>query len=475
MDHCLMAEGVGALFFLPSTIITEQKMETLTTTKSHIDWLRRIYFSNTDKRVALESGACLLKPNQHNERLFFVLKGTLVGYIEDDLDERFEIFRSGEDKLVGAYSFFSKTHQSYSTVVAEGETIVAYIDKSDLEREDINYGEFAEHILPIVVEEIYMRQLLAIRVSMDRQNTIRKLNQAEKLAALGQMAAGLAHELNNAIGVIEKKSEWLVHRISEYVREKAKYGLYQYFEKGLNRGHGLSSKDVRQRKMELEKRYKIPPNQAKAIAKIGLSNQELDPFRGELDQYLQRINYYYETGLAIHDMLIAARHASEVVRSVQQLGTDTRVHLSTIDINHTIRTALSILEEMTHKVELDLDLTPLPDITAHANDWTQVWVNLIKNAIEALSNHGTEYPCIKIASFYKDKMVSVTVEDNGPGIPKSLRQKIFQPNVTTKVNGLTFGLGLGLSIVQRIVESYNGEISVESEEGKTTFTVNIPI
>jgi signal transduction histidine kinase len=67
------------------------------------------------------------------------------------------------------------------------------------------------------------------------------------------------------------------------------------------------------------------------------------------------------------------------------------------------------------------------------------------------------------------------VEDNGPGIPKSLRQKIFQPNVTTKVNGLTFGLGLGLSIVQRIVESYNGEISVESEEGKTTFTVNIPI
>lgn len=450
-------------------------METLTRTEPHIDWLKRVYFSNVDKRIALDSGACLLKPNQHNERLFFVLKGTLVGFIEDDLDERFEIFRSGKNKLVGAYSFFSKTHQSYSTVIAEGETIVAYIDANDLQREDISYGEFAEHILPVVVEEIYMRQLLAIRVSMDRQNTIRRLNQAEKLAALGQMAAGLAHELNNAIGVIEKKSEWLVGRISEYVQEKDSRGLYPYFEKGLNQGHGLSSKEVRQRKNELEKRYKIPPNQAKSIAKIGLSNPELDRFSGELDHYLQRINYYYETGLAIHDMLIAARHASEVVRSVQQLGTDTRVHLNTIDINQTIRTALSILEDMTQKVDLNLDLNPLPNITAHANDWTQVWVNLIKNAIEALTSNQTKKPCITVKTKQKGKMVTVKVEDNGPGIPQSLRQKIFQPNVTTKVNGLTFGLGLGLSIVQRIVESYNGEISVESEEGKTTFTVNIPI
>lgn len=452
-----------------------QKMEVLTSTETHIDWLKRIYFSDIDKRIVLEPGACLLKPNQHNERLFFVLKGTLVGFIEDELDERFEIFRSGENKLVGAYSFFSKTHQSYSTVVAEGETVVAYIEASDLQREDISYGEFAEHILPVVVEEIYMRQLLAIRVSMDRQNTIRKLNQAEKLAALGQMAAGLAHELNNAIGVIEKKSEWLVGRISEYVQEKDSRGLYPYFEKGLNQGQRLSSMEVRQRKVELEKKFKLPPNQAKSIAKIGLSNDEIKPYSSELEQYLQRINYYYETGLAIHDMLIAARHASEVVRSVQQLGTDTRVHLNMIDLNQTIRAALSILDGMTQKVDLILELDPLPAIIAHPNDWTQVWVNLIKNAIEALISSKTPQPHIKIASYHKDKMLSIVVEDNGPGIPKSLQQKIFQPNVTTKVNGLTFGLGLGLSIVQRIVESYSGEISVESKEGKTAFTVNIPI
>ncbi len=450
-------------------------MNQITDTAPHIDWLKRIYFSDPDKRIALSSGEKLLMPGQQNDRLFFVLKGMLVGYIEDELEDRFEIFRSGENKLVGAYSFFSKTHKSYATVVAEGETIIAFIANEDLQRDDVSYGDFAERILPVVVEEIYMRQLLAIRMSMDRQNTIRKLNQAEKLAALGQMAAGLAHELNNAIGVIEKKSEWLVKRISEYVREKDTKGLYPYFEKGLHQGQQLSSAEVRQRKNELEKRYRLPANQAKAVAKIGLSNQEIDRYTSDLNHYLQRINYYYETGLAIHDMLIAAHHASEVVRSVQQLGTDTRVHLKEIDLNKTIKDALSILDDLNHKVEIQQHLQPIPTVIAHANDWTEVWVNIIKNAIEALAGSHTEEPVIKISTYFQDQHIWVAIEDNGPGIPQSLKQKIFQPNVTTKIDGLTFGLGLGLSIVQRIVQSYNGDIVVDSQKGRTVFTVKIPV
>ncbi len=449
-------------------------MTSTTNTAPHIEWLKRIYFSDPDKRIALAPGEQLLQPNQRNERLFFVLKGMLVGYIEDELDDRFEIFRSEKNKLVGAYSFFSKTHVSYATVEAEGETIVAYIESSDLEREDVTYGDFAERILPVIVEEIYMRQLLAIRVSMDRQNAIRKLNQAEKLAALGQMAAGLAHELNNAIGVIEKKSEWLVGRISEYIREKATKGMYPFFEKGLQEGQPLSSAEVRQRKNELEKRYRMPANQAKAVAKIGLNNQEIDRYLPDLDQHLQRINYYYETGLAIHDMLVAARHASEVVRSVQQLGTDTRVHLKEIDLNRTIKDALAILDDLSQPVDIKLQLGTLPTVTAHANDWTEVWVNLIKNAIEALNGSQTDHPLVTISSSFHQQHIWVSIEDNGPGIPPSLRHKIFQPNVTTKIDGLTFGLGLGLSIVQRIVQSYNGEVIVESEKGNTKFTVKIP-
>jgi hypothetical protein len=72
-------------------------------------------------------------------------------------------------------------------------------------------------------------------------------------------------------------------------------------------------------------------------------------------------------------------------------------------------------------------------------------------------------------------MVTVSITDNGPGIPENLRDKIFQPSFTTKKEGLSFGLGLGLSIVQKIVETYRGGISVESRPGRTTFTVQIPV
>ncbi|MCB0298951.1 MAG: histidine kinase, partial [Calditrichaeota bacterium] len=67
------------------------------------------------------------------------------------------------------------------------------------------------------------------------------------------------------------------------------------------------------------------------------------------------------------------------------------------------------------------------------------------------------------------------VEDNGPGIPEDIRANIFQPNFTTKVEGLSFGLGLGLTIVQRLVDSYSGKISVTSKPGKTVFKILLPV
>ncbi|MFQ5560714.1 MAG: ATP-binding protein [Nitrospinota bacterium] len=86
----------------------------------------------------------------------------------------------------------------------------------------------------------------------------------------------------------------------------------------------------------------------------------------------------------------------------------------------------------------------------------------------------TKDPAIRIESSLRDDTILVSVEDNGPGIPEENREKVFQPNVTTKVEGLSFGLGLGLSIVKRLVELYNGSINIRSKPGKTVFTVSFP-
>ncbi|MEL7121021.1 MAG: ATP-binding protein, partial [Bacteroidota bacterium] len=125
-------------------------------------------------------------------------------------------------------------------------------------------------------------------------------------------------------------------------------------------------------------------------------------------------------------------------------------------------------------IELDLQLEELPRIKANKKDWIEVWVNLIKNAVEALNSHQIQNPKITVASKYLGAHICVSITDNGPGIPQSLQSKIFRPNVTTKVNGLTFGLGLGLSIVQKIVQSYSGEIELQSKPWHTEFLVRIP-
>lgn len=452
-------------------------MKEQTAIDRHIDWLKRTYFSDPAKRITLADGEELLQPGQYNDRLFLILEGMLTGYIEHSTGDRFETFRSGKDNLVGAYSFFSNTHQSYSTVRAEGLTQVAYIAQRDITGEDgFAYGEFAARILPVIVDEIYIRQLLAQRMSIENQEAMKRLAQAEKLATLGQMAAGLAHELNNAIGVILRKAEWLSDRVSEYIQEKDTRNLYPFFQRGLQLGQSLGSRELRSRRRELENRFGFKPHIAKTLAKIGMPDTELQKYQRSIRQVADRANYYYETGLALHDMLIAARHANKVLGSVRELGASTRGAPIPTDINQTLLEAVSLLDEKLRRIKLKLHLgDALPEVTANPSDWVQVWVNIIKNAVEAMEETPSSQATLHIRSGSDDHTLTVAITDNGPGIPPGLRDEIFQPNFTTKKEGLSFGLGLGLSIVQKIVETYEGNIEVESHPGETTFRVRIPV
>jgi C4-dicarboxylate-specific signal transduction histidine kinase len=104
-----------------------------------------------------------------------------------------------------------------------------------------------------------------------------------------------------------------------------------------------------------------------------------------------------------------------------------------------------------------------------------VWINLIKNASESLHSNKRNDKKLHIVSDQKLNSIHVCICDNGGGIEKTNIDKIFQPNFTTKKGGLSFGLGLGLSIVQRIINSYDGSIQVESKNSETIFTIILPI
>lgn len=440
-----------------------------------ISWLKAHYFADPQKHLQLQAGDALLEPGQLNTRLFLILEGALLGYLEQSDGQRYEIFHSGPDNLVGVYSFFSPGHSSYSHVIAGEPTVVAYLDAQDVSPGSPGYAAFAEKILPIVVDEIYLRQLLASRLAIEREDTLKQLAQMEQLAALGQMAAGLAHELNNAVGVIQRSAAWTISRLREYIAQKDQTGLFPFFIRGLDTGSLLSSAEVRQRRQHLEEHYNLDSNTAKNLAKTGLTDQELTQFGSQLPQLAERIYYYFEMGRVLNDMAHAAEHATRVVQSVHQLGVASRIQPIPTDLNDTIRQALQLLSGPLETVILDLQLGTLPPVTVNPSDWVQVWVNLIKNAAEAMAGVPDQEGHLLVRSSVKRNKIFISIADNGPGIPAAIQDKIFQPNVTTKVDGLTFGLGLGLAIVQKIVTTYRGGITLDSKPGNTVFTVWLPV
>ncbi|MEM1135361.1 MAG: ATP-binding protein, partial [Bacteroidota bacterium] len=420
-------------------------------------------------------GGDLMKQGAENKRLYLIEKGSLIGYLKDDKGKPFEIFRSTTGMFVGVYSFFSKTYASYATIVANEDSQLAYIDTSVNVVEDEACRSFVEHFMPIIVNELSARQKLAREVALEKERTLTRLLQHDKMATLGEMAAGLAHELNNAVGVLQRKTEWLSEELSTYLRDKDSKGMFPFFEKGLEVGQALSSSEVRKKRKELEQKLGLSAADAQKIARTGIAPQELDQVLSEDMMNAERLYYYWEIGTAFHDMLLAANHAVHVVKSVKQLGASSAERQHSIQVVQTIEEALALLKSPLRKVILSTDLQEVPEISASNGELVQVWVNIIKNGIESMENSNTPSPQLSIVCKSIGNCIQVLIEDNGPGIPKAIQSKIFEPHFSTKSDSASVGLGLGLAIVRRLIESYHGKIGVKSQIGKTVFKVLLPI
>jgi len=173
-------------------------------------------------------------------------------------------------------------------------------------------------------------------------------------------------------------------------------------------------------------------------------------------------------------MRVVAEQATHVISSIKSMGIANQQWSKDVDVNQTILDALAILRSLTRRVTIDVDLADsIGAIEACHGELVQVWVNLIKNAVESLGQHNIPEPEVRVKSWQSARHIWVSVEDNGPGIAPEIIGKIYEPNFTTKVGGISLGLGLGLTIVNRIVAEHNGSIKVTSKPGETTFTVKL--
>ena len=441
---------------------------------ANLEWLKKAYFSNEQQKLHIKQGEVLMKQGEENKRLYLIEKGALTGYLEDETGKPFEVFRSTEGMFVGVYSFFSKTYASYATIIATEDSDLAYIDTSVDVVEDEECRSFVEHFMPIIVNELSSRQLLAREASLEKERTLKRLLHHDKMATLGEMAAGLAHELNNAVGVLQRKTEWLSEEMAGYLKEKDSKGMFPFFEEGLKHGQHLSSREVRKNRQKLEAKG-LPSSEAQKIARTGITDKDLKKhFKNDAD-HTNRMYYYWEIGTAFYDMLLAAKHAVHVVKSVKQLGVSGAERKHGVRISDTINEALALLNSPLRQVNLQTDIEEVPEINASSGELVQVWVNLIKNAIESMLQVEGLDPKLRIACWVRSYKIMVEVEDNGPGIPQAIQEKIYEPHFSTKNDGPVVGLGLGLAIVRRLVESYQGSINLKSRSGKTIFNISFPL
>ncbi|CAK7036110.1 MAG: Adaptive-response sensory-kinase SasA [Desulfovibrio sp.] len=442
-------------------------------TQELLDRLVCDYFADPAKRRRVAKGEALIELNAPNDKLYYVHSGVFAGCVfgEDELgDEQWlEIFRSGPGSFVGVASFFSERRVALMRVSALVDADVSWIDLDTPPVDKETRGSVREQFIPVIMEELFNRQLNLGRTTQEREAALRRLHLAENLSTLGRLSAGIAHELNNAVGVVLRTSDHLAGFIGALL-QKTSSDKFAWFQDGLTSGQQHSSETVRAQGKKFADVFGIPYEQAKNLARI-VGGNTLEKLPEDLDTVIS----LWETGRACHDMQLAARHAANIVKSVKQLGGQNQQRADGTDVNTSVLEAVSLLQSDLRKVAVTYDLAEnLPFIWGNSTELVQIWINIIRNACEALCENGTPDPRIHVVTRAHRRGVEVVLGNNGPPIPEEMRKKLFLPHITSK-GGSGMGMGLGLYIVKRIVDSYSGELAVVSGEKGTRFSIRLPL
>ncbi len=441
-----------------------------------IERITQDYFTNTDRQIHLQTGDVLMEQDEHNSRLYYIWSGSFSGTIryENELgeEEQLELFRAVEGDFLGVYSLFSSSRAAATRVTCLEPAVLAWIDRTTPAINEAEYGNLREQLIPIVLEELSHRQKRLSKAAHEREVAVGRLHIAEKLSTIGQLSTGIAHELNNALGVLERTAGHLTSTLENLLRQHEPEHV-RWFELGLEKGQTVGSSVVRQRAKVFTERFGLDAELAKNLAR----STDPDTMTALPNDVATCISLW-ETGRDCHDMQLAAKHSASIVRSVKELAGADKVYQGNVDLNTTLSEALSLLQSDLRQVTVEKNLAAdLPSVWGNSSEFVQVWVNIIKNASDALKESNTQNPLIVISSnLHSKRALEICLTNNGPPIPENLLPRLFLPNITTKKGvGSSMGLGLGLCITKRIIDSYHGEISVKSDTNGTSFCVILPL
>lgn len=321
------------------------------------------------------------------------------------------------------------------------------------------------------------------------------LRQSEKMAQLGTLTAGIAHELNNPASAAGRGAEQLRTAFAQY--QEANQKLYQMrFTSAqmevlgeldeLARTYSAKPADVdtltrSDREEEAESwleglGLEEPWIYAPVLVNLGYPEESIQPkvegFQGDgLEALFEWLEATLNTYTLLEEIKEGARRIGEIVKALKTYVYLDQAPVQEVDIHEGLDNTLVMLRsKLKSGINVRREYSPdLPRIQAYGSELNQVWTNLIDNAIDAMDGKGD----LTLRTEHKGQNVIVEVQDNGAGIPEEIQNKLFSPFFTTKPVGK--GTGLGLNISYNIIQKHAGEIKIFSRPGKTCFTVVLPV
>ena len=430
------------------------------------DDLARICSVSVD--VVLSPGEVLFREGERGDRAFLVTSGEVEVLKATGSREALLAVRSAGE-VIGEMALLEAAPRS-ATVRSRTATELVAIPRGGLDDLLTTSPSAARAVFGLLVRRV--------RETHDR------LRHQQRMVQLGVMTAGVAHELNNPAAAVQRAAGQLTERVDRLVSAvggNAPDALPELLGVVGRRPprmlDALETSDEEDRVAAwLDRRGVTPAGRlAPDLVAAGIGVEDLRTL-GEDDDLTGKVRLL-SAAASLHqlagEVVAGSRRLSEVVGALRSFAYLDRGPPHEVDVVRGIEDTLVLLGRATAGVHVVRELAPdLPSVTGTGGELNQVWTNLVQNACDALA--GADRPVLTLRAFEEDGGVVVEVEDNGPGIPDEVQERVFDAFFTTKPPGA--GTGLGLQICYRIIVlEHQGELTLSSEPGRTTVRAFLPL
>jgi signal transduction histidine kinase len=436
-----------------------------------IDW-----FISQSKELNLKAGDIYLQQGAPADAMFVILEGHLQ--VRGELNGETVAFDLEPGDVTGVLPFSRMKQFSVG-----GRAVT-----------DSHALRFPASLFPDLVQKMPELTKRLVGLMSDRiRETTRIEQQRDRLASLGKLSAGLAHELNNPASAAKRAASQLGH-ILKKIRDAS-------LELGKRDLTPTQKAEIEKLEASFTRQDVVPPDAltisdleeqidsllrshgqndlwllAAGLARRNIEPEVVESLFANLDgdtarAALVRIAASVEVASLLHEIESSTSRISDLVGAIKEYTYMDQSPVQNVDVVKSLETTLTILNHKLKKgvvVQRDYQRVPLL-VNSFGSELNQVWTNIIDNAIDAMRGKGE----LRIRTYRDDGCVVVDIGDNGPGIPSEVEPHIFEPFFTTK--GVGEGTGLGLDTVQRIVKKHRGNIQVSSKPGDTRFKVWLPL